>query len=386
MSLWTFMLFAVTIGLLILPLIPAFLELANPTDVAPLKVVQSYDNNPMHFAQGFRAYVNNHFGINSFGDMSAEKNRGGVLADGSKYEVVGEDGKVVLNASKGSEKILLSPYTIRLPDDGSFDSEAFSKTGIVTGKNCRTRALLCDEDINFGPNNTLLRWAHSEGNINVGDNSILYGRLTAKKTVTLGVGTVFERLHANKIVIGAELAENDMPIVSRTELAELKGVKLQAERRSLLEGNLDFPAYSTFDGDIVAGSTAFIGDYAHIKGSIKSNALNDVYHYLQTSGVLAAEDKRAARCDLGHYVQIDGSVISTHDLYIGEHCRIFGPVIAENRLVIRKGTVIGSPENPCTVSAPNIVIESGCVIYGTLWAGKQGLVVVAQHEQKGVAA
>lgn len=376
MSLWPVLLFLVTVGMLLLPLLPALIELAYPTDVAPLRVVQAYDNNPMHFAQGFTSYISNHFGKN-FGELHKHDTRAGAFADGTNYEIVGEDGKIA-PMQEGGNKVILSPYALRLPEGGAFDSEVYSETTLASGSHCSLRAAYSEGGMELGPHTTLLRWAHSNGDMHVGANSTLYGRATSMADIFLAAGCNFERLHARKIITG-EALEITHPTVERTLMEQLKGVKMQAERRSLLEGDLDFPAYHTFDGDIVAGSTAMIGDYAHIKGSVKSNALNDLRHYLHTTGVMAGELKNAARCELGHYVRIDGSVVSTHDLIIGPHCRISGPVIAENLLVIRTGAVIGTPEYPCTVSAQQILIETGCVIYGTLWAGKLGTVMQAQE-------
>lgn len=384
---WATILVLVTIALFFLPLIPALKELYSPTDIAPLKVVQAYDNNPMHFAVGFRSYVHKQFSIEKLSELQDARQYKGQLTDGTQYQILQAADNGQPSVSLKSDDVILSNFPIILPADKVYEAEIYSAVNITTGKNSRFRALLSDNSLTLSENNVVLRWIHSEGEMNVGENSVLLGRATSNHSITLGIGCHFERLNAKKIMIGAEVDSNDSgAFVERTVLDVIKDTKIRAERRSLLEGNLDFPAYHTFDGDIVAGSTAIIGDYAHIKGSVKSNAMNDVALYLQNSGVMMSKEKNIARCELGHYVRIDGSLVSTNDLYIGEHCRITGPVIAENLLVIRSGTIIGTPEQPCTVSASKIIIESGCVIYGTLWATNDGMVTIAQFDAEEVAA
>jgi len=380
MLFWSVILILVTIGLFILPLVPAIAELTRPTDIAPLRVVQAYDNNPMHFAEGFQGYINKHFADAKEVDEHSE----GTLPDGTNYHKVGADGHLNM-ASKTTDKLFFSRYALTLPDDRTFESEIYSQASLVTGIGSHFRALFGGQSLVIGEGSTVWRWAHSDGDIVVGKNAMLNGRVTSRETMTLGVGTHFERLHAAKIMCGTELGPVAVPQIERIVLEELEGVKTKAGRRSLLEGDLNFPAGHSFDGDIVAGSTAIIGDNVYIKGNIKSNALNDLAHYLHSTGV-ADEHKGSARCEIGDYVQIDGAVISTHDLYIGRHCRILGPVIAENLLVIRSGTIIGTAEHPCTVTAPEIIIESGCMVYGSLWAAEQGVVHDPLTAEKEVAA
>jgi len=384
MSYWSVVLILITVCLFILPLLPALLELFHPTDMAPLKVVQAYDNNPMYFAEGFQNYIHTHL-IQPDGGRTVK--RADTLADGTSYQRLEENEQVDFGGKQHTHKLLFSHYSLTLPGEKIFEAEVFSGLRLVTGAGSHFRALMANESLAIGDNSTVWRWAHSDGDVTVGRNAALNGRVTSRKTLTLGIGCRFERLHAAKIVCGTENIEPEfMPQMERTVLAELPDVKTLAGRRSLLEGDLDFPAGHEFDGDIVAGSTALIGDNAYIKGNIKSNALNDLTHYLHSTGAMTDKTKGSARCELGNHVRIDGAVISTHDLIIGQYCRILGPVIAENLLVIRTGTIIGSPLHPSTVTAPEIIIESGCIIYGSLFATKQGMVRTAIGLNEEIAA
>jgi predicted acyltransferase (DUF342 family) len=76
-------------------------------------------------------------------------------------------------------------------------------------------------------------------------------------------------------------------------------------------------------------------------------------------------------------VSVEGSVISARKMRIGPHCAIYGPVIAERKLVIAPGTHCGTEEYPTTVSAPEIEVAEGVVVFGTLWARERGQVVAS---------
>jgi hypothetical protein len=74
-------------------------------------------------------------------------------------------------------------------------------------------------------------------------------------------------------------------------------------------------------------------------------------------------------------VSVEGSLISARKMHVGQNCRIHGPVIAERELSIAAGTQCGTSGFPTTVSAPQIEVEEGVVVFGTLWAREQGHVV-----------
>jgi predicted acyltransferase (DUF342 family) len=76
-------------------------------------------------------------------------------------------------------------------------------------------------------------------------------------------------------------------------------------------------------------------------------------------------------------VSVEGSVISARKMRIGPHCAIHGPVIAERELVMAAGTHCGTMEYPTTVSAPEIDVEQGVVVFGTLWARERGRVAAS---------
>lgn len=370
---WIFILTLVTLCLFVLPLLPGFIELIRPTDVTPLRVSQDYDSNPYYFADGFRRFLSS-----NFEDLHSSQNHNGRLKNDARYQLVGEKGTPDLDTSGLVSKLLLSVHSLLLPADRVYEAEVYARQSITGGERSHFRAVLSDDMLHLKDHSSVQRWAHSDGEMMVGKHARLYGRATSHSSIVLSEGVEFERLHAPRIVTAAPYTPpQEVAPFTLEVLDELPDVKIHSSRRWLLNGHLDFPARHEFTGNIITGTTARIGDFARIHGNIKINAHDDVDYHLHKAGVTdrRKENAKKTACgELGDHVHIDGSLISSHDLFIGKNCRIFGPVIAENLLVIGAGTVIGGPDHPTTVTAPRIIIEGGCTIHGTIWASQGGIV------------
>lgn len=335
--------------LFLVPLVPALVELTNPTDVAPLKVAQEYNSNIQHFADGFRKYIEK-----SLSNYPVESGMSGILVDGTHFEILNSTGRPMLENRRSTKKIIYSYYPMQLPDNVFFESEIYSKHTITAGHGNNFRALLAEESIHLGENSTIIRWVHSENAIKAGSGSMLLGRCSAKNKIFIAENCYFERLHAPYIELGryegSSHHENTYsPNLIR--LIELKNVSMKYDKRAILSGSLDFPERNYYEGDIVAKDVR-IGAGSHIKGSIKSNG--DFY--------------------IDSNVKIEGSITSTGNIYINNNCYIKGPVIAENTIVIGSGTIIGSENINSTITAPYITSEGGVIVYGTIWAKEQGTV------------
>jgi cytoskeletal protein CcmA (bactofilin family) len=145
------------------------------------------------------------------------------------------------------------------------------------------------------------------------------------------------------------LQSND-PEGEPLEPGEIPRVIDDSAGRWLIKGKLEVPDNRRIEANLVATGEGWIGDGAHIAGSVKSH--KDLH--------------------LGRGVVVDGSVVSGHDLYLAEGCRIKGPILAEKRLFIERGCVLGSPDNPTTVSVRRAEIAPGTVAHGTFWAHEEG--------------
>ena len=117
-------------------------------------------------------------------------------------------------------------------------------------------------------------------------------------------------------------------------------------------GDVTIDAGEVFYGNIVARGKMYVRSGARIIGSIKSNK------------DLLIENEAI----------IEGSVICAEQITVGSRCNLHGPIIAERSMVLCEGTACGELDRPTTVSSPQIQVQEGVVIFGTLWARQSGLV------------
>jgi UDP-3-O-[3-hydroxymyristoyl] glucosamine N-acyltransferase len=130
--------------------------------------------------------------------------------------------------------------------------------------------------------------------------------------------------------------------------------------RCLVLGNLDLPARSLFEEDLVATGQVRIGEGSMLLKSVKSGK------------DLTLEDG----------VVVQGAVASGRALFMGRGCRIGGPLLAERRAKIGAGCMIGSEESPTTFSAEEVEMGTGSVVHGTVWAHGCGQVRGAAESRK----
>ncbi len=355
---WSATFLLITFALLLLPLLPSLRELKFATDVQPLKVIQAYDTEITHFADGFRVWLRKNFGhfFDEQGAFTGPVSQG-TLADKTRFQIVGTHSAPSFSekeiASATTHTLIISNAALRLEKALFYESEVYSAADIETAAHSQFRALLAEGNMMLAQDCTVLRWVHSAMSLHAADGCSLFGRASAAHEMTLGKGSQFERLHASKIIFGAAVAPIAPATGTLIALTELPHIKDRYGRHWLIDGDIDVPAHHAFDGDLVATKNIHIGAGTHIMGSLKSTG--DMY--------LAAGS------------QIDGAVVSRGNIHMGHGCRIAGPVIAEDTILIEEQSVIGLAAQPTTVTAPRIRIASGVTAYGTVWADENALVL-----------
>lgn len=331
--------------LFVLPLMPGILELINPTDNAPLRIIQEYDHNFRHFADGFRRYVQKHFG-----EYMADHQEEGVLKDGTRYRFIGENGALSVQNAR-TDDLIISAHALTLPEGVYFGAEMYCARDVRGGKDAIYRAVLADGDIRLGDNSEVLRWVHSAQRLLVGHGSVLSGRASAERNMMLAAGCRFERLHAPAIFCGAPAAQVEpFPVQELTVVDELPDTLHRSATRRLVDTEVDLDIYTHIVGDIVSYGAIVVGDGSHITGNLKSN-----------------RDMR-----IGRGVTVEGAIVSARDIYIDAGSHVRGPVIAENVIVIASGVEIGSELQLASVSAPYVYLADGVLVHGTIWATEEG--------------
>jgi acetyltransferase-like isoleucine patch superfamily enzyme len=337
--------------MLLLPLIPAFMELRGKSDAVPLNVVQQNAGEIRFFANGFRSYIQ---GIkealqeSSLTGMSFE----GMLPDGTGYLIPGSAtqslDRLLAEASQPVSVVIASMAALHIPSDVTFNKDIYAG-GCLTGAGKNSyRAILGERDVHLGDGSRVLRWVHAVGAFRANSGCQLSGRVSSDRSITLQRSCSFLRLNAPHIEIGVDI--QTPPMLSTTDLTPPP-----AQHRVLHDGDFEIQPGEIVRGNVVIRGRLRIGAGACIYGSVKS-------------------DKDMI---LGDGVTIEGSLISASKMHVGRGCLIHGPVIAERHMRVQSGTRCGRPQKPTTMSAPYVEIEEGVVVHGSLWAREYGTVVVA---------
>ena len=333
--------------LLVLPLVPAMSEFRLQSDASPLSVIQQHAGDIRFFADGFRQYIS-----------VVEPTRQQCLASGFSATVVMPDGEqcLVLGKCEGEfapplhegtdmcSTVIVAGSDLHLGSGINFSKDIYAKGNFVGGENNRYRAILGDQDIHLRSSSTVMRWVHAVGRVVADEDCTLYGRISSAAGARLSAGCSFLRVNAPRIEIGDSANLKD-PSSSRPAS--------QITQRLLHDGDFEIAPGETFHGNLVVRGGLRIGAGAGVCGSVKCD--------------------REMVIDDGATVL--GSVISRNLVRIGSRCMIHGPVISERAVMVQSGTRLGSEEIPTTVSAPQIEIEEGVLVFGTLWARELGQVV-----------
>jgi cytoskeletal protein CcmA (bactofilin family) len=339
---------AVLIGfitvLLALPLTPGVLELYRKSDASPLVVVQQNAGDVRFFADGFRSYLNAiqpalHECLASGNDLTV------TMPDGDTCIVLGAASSFATGTRTCSE-VVVSGSDLELPPETTFLKDIYTAGHFSGGSNNQYRAILGDKDVHLSAGSTVMRWVHAVGDVAADSNCKLYGRVSAQRSIRLQAGCNFLRLNAPRIATG----ERDAEVHAATVLDDTFAPSTE---RHLRDGDFAIPAGELFHGSLVVRGDLRIGAGAQIYGSVKCGRQLTV-----EEGVL-----------------VTGSLISAADMKVGPRGVIRGPVIAESSVYLTRGTQCGSGVCPTTVSAPEITVEEGVVVFGTVWAREHGRVV-----------
>ena len=262
----------VCLVLLTLPFVPAFREWRHPSDFAPLPISANYSSDIDYFARRLKADAKG--GITSRAPIC---NAQPVYVEGS--------------LSAGGES-------------------SFS-------------ALYATGDITLGARSEISDWAHADGVLSLGANSIALRRISAGAAIELGNEAWFERLHA-----GARAADQD-------DIALL--------------------AQKAYRGSLIVKGFLTIGHGTTVNGDIKARR-----------GI-----------SIGRGASVQGAVTCEKRVYVFQDAYVAGPLISESDVLIGASAVIGQLDAQTTVSASNIIVEDGVVVHGAVWAHEIGMVKAA---------
>jgi hypothetical protein len=340
--------------LLLIPLLPAIVELRLKRDAEPLDVIQQYGGDIRHFANGFRR-VAVELQPQLQECVASGTTATGALTNGDEYVLLGSPDESFFVPATRQEStwrsVVAAGADLALPDGLTFAKEIYAAGDLTGGEGSTFRAILGEKDIHLQRASKVIRWAHAVRRFRAEHDCDLFGRISADQEIQLQAGCVFQRVNAPMIVSGfSDAAAIQFPPQPINAAADMKP---SPTGRTLYDGDFGIRAGEVIAGSIVTRGKLHIGAGAHVLGSVKSNG-----HMTVDSGA-----------------SVDGSLVSGTTMHVGPNCRIGGPVLAEHGVVIESGTHCGAAGNPTTVAAPTIELEEGAVVFGSLWARNEGRVV-----------
>lgn len=323
---------------LLIPLIPGFIEIIKRSDTAALKIWQHHSNQPKNFAITFAAKVKAALQEHSmFNELSLESYR--VIEN--DITSLTKDDLNHMNLIKGSAS--LQNY-----------SDALHELYVAGDLKCKghniLRAALVENNLYLGRNTSVLRWAHAK-NIFIKKHSRLNGRITADREIHFDGDGQFIYLHADKISFGVvnQLDQCKAESMSLAELADQHNVVYDGtSSRLIIRGDCVIPNNRNVTGELIVYGKLRVKDGAHVNGNIKAHGSINLF----------------SNC------HINGAVTCNTDIHVHNAVFIKGPVIAEKRLSIKANSIIGTPTNKTSVTAHAIKIKNCGVIHGTLRAKK----------------
>jgi hypothetical protein len=348
-----FLLLTFTLAWYLLALFPSLRELMLKSDVRPLRVI-SDDGGTAHFARSSLAFISANFPGTILRDQKQRVE--GLLDNGTPYTMIPYSEQAVeletVDFGSGTvDRVLIAYAPVRVPSQVAALSTIYSVRELIGGFGTAYRAVYGEADVSLMRNSIVLRWIHSESQLVISEDSRLYGRTSAGRSIRIMPGCTFQRVAAPLIEFG-EPTLFEEPTLKSLMAVTIDHLPDRTVSRQITRDSITIPPQSFIGFDFVATGGLRIGAGSWVAGSVKAS--EDIY--------------------IESGVRIDGSIVSNGNIFIGSGCAVRGPVIGESNILIEGPTRIGSAQQLSTVSAPNLYISPGVTVYGSAWAREYGAV------------
>ena len=329
----------VCLVILVLPFVPAFREWRHPTDAAPLPVLPNYTSDIDHFARRLQSDVKSKLGL-------------GKSTGHEEFELVDHP---AANVDWSKKRHRMISQAIATETSVRSAQQLYVEGSIRAGGGSAFPSLYATGDIDLGNESEIRDWAHADGAVKLGGNSVALRRISAGTLIELGTDSWFERMQAPTLYFGSR-ANRGLPPGEKAQIpadfAELPNCVQRTPALFLIRGDCALPAGRIYQGSLVVTGFLTIGAGTTVVGDIKAR-----------DGV-----------SLDYQAQVKGALTCEKRIYLFTGTRVDGPVISESDLLVGTGAVVGLLDAHTTVSAANIIVEDGVVVHGAIWAHEIGMV------------
>ena len=330
------------LGLLLLVLMPAWIELRRPTDVEPLNVPHDHNNHATRFATSYRARLQAMFGAPLAQTLQGIEWAGAARVDSVQVWLA------AALAAPSAELPVACAGDLQLPERWRSSHEVFAAGDLRFGEGASARALLADGAVWLGAGSRVARWVHGR-DVHFGAGSAVDARVTADRRIELCEGATFLRAHAPTIA-WPRGAESVVAVVDPTDMHDFAGAPgaqlSELNERWVVFRDLDLPPSTRVRGDLIVHGDLQMRENCRIEGSLKVHG----------------------RLTMEPGCVITGACIGVRRIEIAQGCRIAGPLVGEGDLRIGPDSVVGELARPTSVNARSIALRRGACVHGTVWA------------------
>lgn len=330
-----------TIGWIMIPFVPAMIELIRPKDASPLNAVGQDSGQLTYFATSFTERMK---AEGLLGTSVPPK-----LSDGSRVRVHNAMQPLPIERDPISDVVVIMDDTPLVPGL-AIATECLARRTFHGGANSSYRAILGQRDVQLGEGSTVLRWVHANGRLEAAKGTRLLGRATSDREILLETNVQFDRLDAPMVRVGGSgtLETPIMPLAAYTPFVPPNAIAL-AGGYWRVSGNLVIPGDTSVAGSIIVRGNVVVSEGARVEGSIKAHGTMHIKSRAVVMGSLSARER----------------------IVIEDGARLSGPVISEKSIIVG-AAVVGIASKRTTVTAPRVELRSGATIYGAVMSADGG--------------
>lgn len=330
--------FLIFLILLLIPFMPAIMELLRPKDASSLFIKMNYSKDPRYFGRSFREIIKNLIPADtSFGIREV------TLSKNEKVEIA--HSKRILAGEKVNHILYITGDLVS-EDKVRFNKEVYVKGDAAIGSKNTLSAIACDGSLSISNEVSVVRWADAEGKVEVYDNCNLGISISSGDELRLSKGCKFKRLYGMPIT--TYNIDNNQPVLchGRKDISDDTWI--------LNKDHMIIPPFTRIEKDIIVKGNLRVRKGCILMGSVK------------THGELIVEED----------VKVSGNLFSERDIEIGEGATISGDVFSQGSITIKRGVSIGSiGKIKSVIGKKGIILGQGVMIYGYAMTEGSGVVV-----------
>lgn len=367
MNLWPLLLVFAMLGLMIIPLIPAFVELRLKRDADPVKIGRSAYLDIESYSRGFEGFLKNKFKDLLGTDLSfvTNENKEGTF-NGMPYiylKKMVERQELVSDIEKNNlytQKMILAQQDLELPSNMLYENEVFTEGTLSTGRNNYLKAALAYGDIFVQPNTEVLRWITSRGTLHAQGPTTFHGRISAARKIHMEGESLFKWMAAPEIETNPSISVSNMAADYKEAIHYVDTPIQQIESTDIIDVN---------------ESVAFIrGDFAPpARWRTSLNIIATGKIILRENSCILGQIKANDDLTIGAGSKLLSSAVSSKNILVRQGACITGPLISEEKIEMISATV-GQEGSLSSVYAREISLIGACHIYGSAYAEDKGIV------------